>query len=271
MSTINASASNLSNADQRVLPRPLEIADVKCARLHRKQTMIACLRIFSKLGYDTDIAGHFAVRDPEMTDCIWVNPMLVPFACMTIDDLILMDERGNVLEGNHPVNLGAYVIHSRIHEARPHVVASVHLHSRFGKAWSSLGRLLQPTDQDACAFYQDHALYSEYNGVPQDLDEGQAITRALGQNNALILQNHGLLAVGSSVESAAWRYITMERACEAQLLIASAGEPLLIPHEVAVGTHDYIASEYSAWLSMQPALRQVTAEQPSIKIEMLEA
>lgn len=269
MSKLNAAESRLSNPDQKALPRKPKFGSSAEERAYRKSVMIACLRLFSKLGYDTDIAGHFAVRDPEHVSCIWVNPMLVPLALIQAQDLILIDEDGSVLEGEHPINLGAYVIHSRIHNARPDVVASVHFHSRYGKAWSSLGRLLDPLNQDSCAFYQDHALYSEYNGVPQDTDEGTAITRALGNKHGLILQNHGLLAVGQSVESAAWRYITMERACESQILCESVGSPISIPHDIAKATQEYIASEYSAWLSMLPALKQITEQEQDVPAQGL--
>ena len=65
-----------------------------------------------------------------------------------------------------------------------------------GKAWSSLGRPLDPLTQDACAFYEDHALFDDYTGVVLDIEEGKRIAHALGDNKAAILRNHGLLTVG---------------------------------------------------------------------------
>ncbi|PWG73443.1 class II aldolase/adducin family protein, partial [Enterococcus hirae] len=78
-----------------------------------------------------------------------------------------------------------------------------HAHSVYGKSWSSLGRLLDPLTQDACAFYQDHVLFDDFTGVVLDPGEGRRIAAALGPHKACILQNHGLLTVGQSVESAA--------------------------------------------------------------------
>ena len=98
------------------------------------------------------------------------------------------------------------------------VEAAAHTHSIYGKSWSTLGRLLDPLTQDACAFYGDHALFDDYTGVVLDPKEGDRIGEALGQSKAVILRNHGLLTVGESVDATAWWYITMERSCQAQLI-----------------------------------------------------
>ena len=125
------------------------------------------------------------------------------------------------------MNRAAFAIHSQVHAARPDVIAAAHSHSIYGKAWSSLGRLLDPLTQDACAFYEDHALFDDYTGVVLDLEEGKRIAHALGDNKAVILRNHGLLTVGHSVDEAVWWFITMERSCQAQLLAEAAGTPVL--------------------------------------------
>jgi ribulose-5-phosphate 4-epimerase/fuculose-1-phosphate aldolase len=70
---------------------------------------------------------------------------------MCVSDLIKVDDEGKILEGEGLLNQAAFAIHSRIHKARPDVVAAAHAHSLYGKAWSSLGRLLDPLTQDACA------------------------------------------------------------------------------------------------------------------------
>ena len=104
----------------------------------------------------------------------------------------------------------------------------------YGKAWSSLGRLLDPITQDACAFYEDHALFDDYTGVVYETSEGDRIAQALGKSKAVILRNHGLLTVGQTIDEAVWWFITMDRSCQAQLLAEAAGKPIKIAHEHAV-------------------------------------
>jgi ribulose-5-phosphate 4-epimerase/fuculose-1-phosphate aldolase len=209
---------------------------------------IAALRLFSLYGYDEGegYAGHLACRDPEHTQAFWVNPVGVHLATIEPDDLVLLDYEGNVLAGRHAVNYGALVLHASIHRVRPDVVASAHFHSLYGRIWSATGRLLQPINQDACAFYNVHSVDHEFGGLPHTFEDGEATARALGGMDAAILKFHGLLTVGASVEAAAWRYVSMERACQAQVLSAPLGALDLIPHEIALKTQRYMATEESA-------------------------
>ena len=99
------------------------------------------------------------------------------FKHIRVSDLILVNDDGEVVEGDRGVNAAAFAIHSQVHAARPDVVAAAHSHSIYGKSWSTLGRLLDPLTQDACAFYEDHALFDDYTGVVLDLEEGKRIAR----------------------------------------------------------------------------------------------
>jgi len=155
--------------------------------------------MFAKFGFDEGVAGHITVRDPEYPDSFWVNPFGVHFGQVCASNLIRCDHNGVVLEGDYPLNQAAFSIHSCIHKHRPDALAAAHAHSKFGKAWSSFGRLLQPLNQDSCAFFEDHSVYEGYGGVAFDLSEGENIAKALSTHKALILQNHGLLTVGKSV------------------------------------------------------------------------
>ena len=160
------------------LPTPPSFSSVDEERLHRKQRLAAAFRMFSKAGFDEGVAGHITARDPEHTDHFWVNPFGMHFGQIRVSDLILVNDRGEVVEGGRPVNAAAFAIHSQVHRARPDVVAAAHAHSLYGKSWSSLGRLLDPITQDACAFYGDHALFDDYTGVVLDLEEGASAPRS---------------------------------------------------------------------------------------------
>ena len=233
-------------------------------RLHRKQRLAASFRLFAKYGFDEGVAGHITARDPERSDHFWVNPFAMHFGQISVSDLLLVNHKGEVVEGDRPVNEAAFVIHSQIHAARPDVVAAAHSHSLYGKAWSSLGKLLDPLTQDACSFYGDHALFDDYTGVVLDLEEGKRIAHAVGENKAAILRNHGLLTVGHSVDEAAWWFVAMERCCHAQLLAEAAGTPISIDTENAELTASQVGSHLAGWLSFQPLYEVIVREQPDL-------
>ncbi len=245
-------------------PQPPTFGSVEEERVHRKQRLAAAFRLFAKFGFDEGVAGHITARDPEMTDHFWVNPFGMDFSQIRVSDLILVNDKGEVVDGEYPVNAAAFAIHSAVHAARPDVIAAAHAHSMYGKSWSALGRTLDPITQDACAFYDDHGVFDDYTGVVLDTAEGERIARALGNGKAAILRNHGLLTVGKSVDEAAWWFITMERSCQAQLLAEAAGEPHLISPESAKLTSQQVGSTTAGWFQFQPLWNRITREQPDL-------
>jgi ribulose-5-phosphate 4-epimerase/fuculose-1-phosphate aldolase len=252
-------------ATDRTFPTFPQFDDPADERRHRKQRLAAAFRLFGAFGFDEGVAGHITARDPERLDHFWVNPLAMNFKHIRVGDLILVNEKGEVVEGDWPVNTAAFVIHSQIHAARPDVIAAAHAHSVYGKAWSALRKPLDPLTQDSCAFYGDHAVFDDYTGVVLDLEEGKRLAHALGDNKACILSNHGLLTVGTtSVDEAAWWFITMERTCQAQLLAQSAGTPVLIDADQAAKTAGQVGLPMAGWFSFQPLYDWIVSAQPDL-------
>ncbi len=246
------------------LSRPPVFSSVEEERLHRKQRLAASFRLWARFGFDEGPAGHVTARDPELPDHFWVNPFARHFGLIRVSDLLLVNDAGEVVVGDAPVNRAAFAIHSQVHAARPDVIAAAHSHSMHGKAWSALGRLLDPITQDACAFYRDHSLFDDYTGVVLDTEEGKRIAHALGDHKAVILRNHGLLTVGQSVDEAVWWFITMDRSCQAQLLAEAAGTPVLIDDDAAQLTRSQVGSHLAGWFSFQPLFEWIVAREPDL-------
>ncbi|ARG96346.1 class II aldolase/adducin family protein [Legionella micdadei] len=245
----------------------LEKKTIPEERLHRKQKLAGAFRIFGKLGLCEGITGHITARDPEFTDCFWVNPFGISFNQIKVSDLILCDSKGEIIEGKHSkLNRAAFAIHSSIHKSRPDVVSAAHAHSLYGSTWSTLGRLLDPITQTACAFYEDHAVFDDYSGVVFALSEGERIASVLGDKKAVILKNHGLLTVGETVEAAVWWFISMERCCQMQILAESTGHPLhLIQPEVALRTRDNaVGFPLVGWFNFEPLWQDIITEFPEL-------
>jgi ribulose-5-phosphate 4-epimerase/fuculose-1-phosphate aldolase len=237
---------------------------VEDERRHRKQRLAAAFRVFSRYGFDEGVAGHITARDPERTDCFWVNPFGMDFGRIRVKDLVLVNPEGEVIEGTGGVNRAAYAIHSAVHRARPDVVAAAHSHSLYGKAFSALGRPLEMITQDHCDFYGDHALYDGFRGVVLDREEGDRIAAALGSTKAAILRNHGLLTVGHSVDEAAWWFIRMEQCCRVTLLAEAAGTPIPIDDEAARQVFSESGSNVAGWYTFQPQYERIVEDQPDL-------
>ncbi|GGX15070.1 class II aldolase/adducin family protein [Streptomyces noursei] len=250
--------------EQLQFAMPPRHTGVEEERRHRKERLTAALRLFARYGFEEGVSGHITARDPEFTDCFWVNPFGVSFALMTVGDLILVNGEGKVVEGRHHVNQAAFTIHAQVHRARPDVVAVAHSHSTHGRALAALGEPLDPITQDVCAFYEDHALYDAYTGVVVDEEEGRRIAAVLGPHKAVILRNHGLLTVADSVDAAAWWFLAMERSCQVQLAAKAAGKPVLISHQDAVRTREQLGNDLVAWINYQPLYQQIARSEPEM-------
>lgn len=270
-SVLAARSSGAPSADPRQAPvRKFWFDDETPARTldqerrYRQERLAGAFRLFARHGFDQGLAGHITARDPEWHDHFWVNPLGLHFGRIKVSDLLLVNSHGEIVVGAGPVNQAAFAIHAAIHEARPEVVAAAHTHSLYGKAWSTLGRKLDPLTQDSCAFYEDHALFDDFRGVVLDTSEGARIADALGERKAVILKNHGILTAGPSVEAVAWWYIALENACHTQLLAEAAGTPQPIPQEMAALTHTQVGRPAGARYAFESLYAGLVENEPEL-------
>lgn len=192
-------------------------------------------------------------------DTFWVNPFGVAFSLIKRSDLIRVNHEGKVIDGGEVrlLNTAAYMIHHAIHSARPDVHAACHSHSIYGRSFCSLGKKLDITTQDSCAFYEDHVVYDSFNGIVYAEEEGRNIAKRLGGNKAALLQNHGLLTVAETLEAAVFWFVSLEKCCHAQLMAdaAAAGtgtKTIKIEEEDAKYTYKAVGSPMAGWFSGKP-------------------
>lgn len=264
---VNAADAYVPRQEGLHFPRRPTFATVDEERGHRKQRLAAACRVFARCGFEYGFAGHVTVRDPEHPDRFWTNPFAMDLARVRVSDLLLVDHDGRVVEGSWTVNRAGFVLHSAIHAAHPHVLASCHMHSVNGMAWAAFGEPLAPLNQTACYFYDDQAVIIEGSGrVALESGAADAIAAKLGTAKIAIHQNHGLFAVGrESVDEAAWWYLSAERACQIQLKVDASGRtPKLVDPERASHIAKNLATPQIAWLHFQPHYDAVCRTDPDL-------
>ncbi|MEM6902739.1 MAG: class II aldolase/adducin family protein, partial [Pseudomonadota bacterium] len=154
-----------------------------------------------------------------------------------------------------------------VHEAHPDILAMCHAHTVYGTAFSALGRPLEPITQDACAFFEDHAVILEEAGaVAVEEQAGCNVAASFKDVKAAIHENHGLLTASRhSIESAAFWFIALERCCQQQMLLdASPHKPIRIPDEKARYSRQHVGSDYIGWLHFQPIYERLAKTQPDM-------
>ncbi|KAF2650921.1 hypothetical protein K491DRAFT_782258 [Lophiostoma macrostomum CBS 122681] len=249
-----------SEVQLQMIPTPPTFTSQDAERTYLKGRLALAFRIFGKLGFDEGVAGHITLRDPILRDHFWVNPLGRAFSQMRSSDLILVNSKAEVVDGgpNRLLNRAAYMIHHAVHVARPDVNCAAHSHSLYGRSFCTLGRPIDMLTQDACAFYNHLGVHRQFKGVVLVEEEGRNIAAALGNNKACLLQNHGILSVGQSVEAAVFWFVSLDKCCHAQLLAEAAGAgsgrgmPIQIEDKDAEFTFKSVGTPNVGWFSAQP-------------------
>lgn len=256
----------ISGGGVTLAPIP-SFTDVEKQRHWQLEHMSGAFRVFSRKGYTEGMSGHISVRDPEVPDAFWTNPLGRHFGLLTPADMILVNGAGIAIGGNKqwPANAAGFQIHAAVHNARPDVVAACHTHSPYGKAWSAFRRPLEMLNQDTCLFYGDaQAVFAEFDGVVFSPAAGARLAAALGPHGkGLILANHGLLTVGHTVDEAAFLFTSLERSCEMQMLTeaarAAGKQPYIIDDAEAQFTFKMTSDPHSLYWEFQPDLEYEVA------------
>lgn len=186
--------------------------------------LAAAYRLIAHYGWDDLIFTHLSARIPGPEHHFLLNPYNLMFEEVTASSLVKVDMNGLPVEPTPFItNPAGFTIHSAIHMAREDAHAVIHLHTPHGQAVSAHGEGLLPLTQTAMLI-RDEVAYHDYEGVAVDLDERERLVADMGSKNAMLLRNHGTLAVGETVGEAFIRIYFLERACQAQILALSAGE-----------------------------------------------
>lgn len=195
--------------------------------------LAALYRLIAHFRMTDLIDTHISVRVPGEGEFFLINRYGVLFDEMRASDLVKVDIEGNIVDprlsaGN--INRAGFNIHSAIHAARSDVACVVHTHTTAGIAVSAQEEGLLPISQHALKYYGCLS-YHDYEGIALNPDERSRLVRDLGHNQAMILRNHGLLALGASVAEAFNQIYFLERACQAQVAAQAGGRQLRFPSQ----------------------------------------
>ena len=190
-------------------------------------------RVFAMLGWTELIYNHITVRVPGPQQHFLINTFGLHFTEVCASNLVKIDLDGNVVSASrHPVNPAGFVVHAALHRALPDAHCVMHTHTTAGLAVACSQAGLENSN-----FYSAQldgmVAYHEFEGITLRADEGPRLVANLGDKRLMILRNHGLLAIGTTIAQAFARLWTLNRACEIQLATAALGAARLIADEIA--------------------------------------
>ena len=228
--------------------------------------LAACYRLVALYGWSDLIFTHISARIPGPEHNFLINPYGLMFDEITASSLIKIDQSCNKLSDSpYPVNPAGFTIHSCIHEVRDNAGCVLHTHSRAGVGVSAQKGGLLPVSQQSTLILNSLA-YHDYEGIALYAEEKPRLQASLGKANNLILRNHGLITVGSTIPEAFMYMYFLEMSCRIQIDAQAGGEAILIgpaPMEANKNAMTMaIAGQSVANLTWPALLRKLDRENP---------
>ena len=215
--------------------------------------LAACYRVFAMLGWVEMIYNHITVRLPESVTGgatggastatggaststggaskepqFLINPFGLHYSEVTASNLLKIDLAGNKIatpgqpESKWPVNPAGFTVHAAIHAGLPAAHCVMHTHTTSGVAVACLEGGLQQTNFYTAQLHNMVA-YHDFEGITIHAEEGPRLLKSMGNRQAVILRNHGLLAWGKTLPQTFAVLWTLQRACDIQLATFSMG------------------------------------------------
>jgi ribulose-5-phosphate 4-epimerase/fuculose-1-phosphate aldolase len=200
--------------------------------------LAAAYRLAAHFGLNEGIDNHLTVLVPGYDDRFLLAPFGLHWSEVRASDFMVIDFNGDTLSGHGPIEDTALYIHLPVHKLAPQARCALHTHMPYATALCMLENpRLEMSGQSALGFYDDIAYECDYNGLAFDQTEGERLARSLGSKSILMMRNHGVLSVGTTIPKAFERLYFLERAAQAQVLALSTGRALrLIPDAVVKAT-----------------------------------
>jgi ribulose-5-phosphate 4-epimerase/fuculose-1-phosphate aldolase len=216
-----------------------------------------------------DYHGHLSARIPG-TRKFLIKPVLAPLGTIASKDIIMVDidEYKAVCEQNWAKAGGKRqvtklkvppretMIHASIYEARPDVNSVAHTHQPLATAFSVAGVPILPIYNQAAPFAPETPIFPSPRLI-YTVQDGADICRTLGDRMAMLLQGHGVVVVGDSLEYATVHAIYLERTAHMQWVASAVGKPVIMPQkETEIMKENMVYRSYDAFAYFASLLKQ---------------
>lgn len=193
----------------------------------------AVLRI-AKKAYDEKLmagtSGNMSVFDPK-EGLMVITPSSYDYSIMEEHDIVVIDLDGNVIEGHHRPS-SEWKMHAEIYKHLPHVGAVVHTHSPYATSFAVTHQEIPVILIEMIPFLKGKLEISAY-AEQGSAQVGLNAVPILERKNACLMANHGVVAVGGTIEEAYLNSVYTEDTAKIyQMALASGRKPVVIPgHE----------------------------------------
>jgi L-ribulose-5-phosphate 4-epimerase len=195
-----------------------------------------CLEL-EKIGYFVGTWGNVSVRVDE--GCI-VTPSKIAYNAITNDDFVILAPDGSIVSG-HRIPTSEADIHRLLYTQKKDVGAIIHNHSPYATAVSCLNMPIEPFVEDLAQIAGGRVNCTRYVNAGQHMKLAQEVIDTIGEANAVLVANHGIVGCGRTLAEAFCTCQIVEKAALIMLTAGTCGTLRPIPDEfVKSERHRYL-------------------------------
>lgn len=188
---------------------------------------------YAKRSYEEKLfqgtSGNLSIYDRE-SGCMAITPSGIDYTIMQLDDVVVMKLDGTVLEGSKKPS-SEWRMHAAIYKGREDVTAVVHTHSPCATAFSVVGKDIPVILIEMVPFLGGNVRVADFV-MPGTEELGDEAVKAMHNRTCCILENHGVVAVGKTMERAHIVAVYVEDAANIYSRANAIGEPRVIPDDI---------------------------------------
>jgi L-ribulose-5-phosphate 4-epimerase len=206
-----------------------------------REQLVGYARQVLRAGLVRGTSGNLSARPPGSTWCL-VTPSGVDYETMRSEDLVMVDLSGEPVGPGLKPSVDTPV-HVAVYRARPEVGALIHTHSPYAAAFSTLHRDVPPLITESAGYLGGAVRVMDYV-PPARPDTGDQVAAGLGRDRAILLPNHGVVAVGEDLRSSFIAASQVEESAFVAFLALQLGQPHPVPPGEIERMHDFIHHRY---------------------------
>jgi len=185
--------------------------------------------------------GNISVRVPQDRNLFMITPSGMSYNKLNPEDIVVCNLDGKVIKGNRKPSI-EHNLHAEIYKVREDVDAIIHTHSLYSTALA-IARTPLPAIEAGLALIGDTIEVADYAN-PGTKELAQNVVKTLGKKGAVLVANHGLVAVSSNLKKAFNIVERIEHGGRLYFLASTAGKVFMIPKKECEEIRQFVAKKY---------------------------
>jgi L-fuculose-phosphate aldolase len=206
-----------------------------------REQLVGYARRMLAAGLVRGTSGNLSARPPGADWCV-VTPSGVDYETMRAEELVKVDLAGQPVGAGLKPSVDTPV-HVAVYRLRPDVASVIHTHSPYAAAFSTLHRDVPPLITESAGYLGGSVRVMEYV-PPARPDTGDHVAAGLGGDRAVLLPNHGVVAVGEDLRKSYTAAAQVEESAHIAFLALQLGRPHPVPESEIERMHDFIHHRY---------------------------